>query len=190
MVNDMKYSSKSVAPVAPVSAKATAKAAASRREAEIQMVSTIGQQLNQMVETVCTAAVEARRIDMENLESSDKAAVLQSEGTTLVSLVESNNEAIASLWASVAPMATALLGQMVEVQATRAQAAKVSAEAELLNAQTRAEELKVKAVNAETERLKADTAFNRSETELERARVRARARAETPVNGVDVNEVW
>ena len=175
------------------SAAAAAKATSARRKAEIEMVNAIGANLNQMVETICSAAVESRRIDFEGLESSDKAAVLMAEGTTLVALVQSNNEALASMWQTMAPMASAFLGQMAQVQAVRAQARDTEAQASLLTAQTRAEEAKVKAANAETERIKAQAARKARYEAASAAAAAAKARsADNGVNsnGVDVNEVW
>ena len=148
----------------------------SRRKAEIQMVNAVGSQLNQMMSTICNAAVESRRVDMEGLESSDKAAVLQSEGTTLVALVQSNNEAISQMWESMGPMAAAFLGQMAQTEATRAEACAVSAQAELLNAQSRAREAKNSEFNAETERIKANALRERVGLERE-ARDEARDEA-------------
>ena len=156
MVKKMsKMSNKSAA---SASAKALAKAKAARRAAEVEMVQAIGNQINNALSILCSAVVESRRIDMEGLESGDKAQVLQSEGTTLVALVESNNEALASMWDSVAPMASMFLGQMAEVQATEAEAQLKRAEAELLNAETRAAEIEIKKTNSQTEALKAETA--------------------------------
>ena len=186
-------SSKSTVAIAP-SAKATAKAKAARRAAEVEMVQTIGSNLNQMVSTICEAVVESRKVDLEGLESSDKAEVLKHEGTTLVSLVESNNEAISAMWASVAPMVMGMMAQINDVQRVRADAAKISAEAELINAKSREKEAEIKEINANTERDKAETARMRAETELEAARERAAERAaakkDVPVNGVEANEVW
>ena len=133
-------------------------ASKSRRKAEIEMVNAIGGQVNAALSTLCTAAVESRRVDFEGLESKDRAAVLQSEGTTLVALVKSQNEMVASMWESMAPMAAAFLGQMAQTEATRAEAQSTEAAASLLNAETRKREVEVKADNAETERVKAETA--------------------------------
>ena len=141
-----------------------------RSKAEIEMVSAIGGQVNAALTTVCNAAVESRRIDFEGLESKDKAAVLMSEGTTLVALVQSQNEAVASMWESMAPMAAAFLGQMAQTEATRAEASLVSAQADLLNAETREREVEVKADNSATERLKAETARDTARDTAQEAR--------------------
>ena len=147
-------------------AKAAAKLAITRREAEIKMVDTIGAQINQMVSTVCTAVVESRRLDMDGLESKDKKDVLVHEGTTLVALVKSNNEVIVSLWDSMAPMAAAFLGRMAEARVIEAQAALRRAQTEAKQAEVeerlaeiREEELEVKRQNAATERRKAEAAY-------------------------------
>ena len=145
--------------------KKSIKSDVARREQEIQMVSAIGANINQMVSTICEAAIECRRIDFEGLESSDKAEVLKAEGTTLVALVESNNEALASMWASVAPMAAQFLGHLAQARATEAQARATEAQANLLTAQIRAKEAEVKETNAQTERLKAEAARIRAEAE-------------------------
>lgn len=186
------------------SAAVAAKAAAARRKADIEMVNAVGSQLNQMVSTICEAAVESRRIDFENLESKDRAAVLMSEGTTLAAIVESNNQVVIEGLKAAAPMLAAFLGQALstmdkrieKVDAPRAQADLLRSEADERNSLTREVEAQNSKFNAETERQKTDIARMRAEIELEAAweraasRRKAREQTDTEVNGINANDVW
>ena len=152
---------------------AVAATSASRRKAEIEMVNAIGNQVNQMVSTICSAAVESRRIDFEGLESKDRADVLKSEGTTLVALSKSADETIVALWEASAPMVAQVLSAMAASRGVEANARLIEAQADMVRAETEAkqaevedrlaeireQELEVKIKNAETEALKAEAAY-------------------------------
>lgn len=145
---------------------------------KVEVVNSLGTQANQAVSTIASAIVESRRIDMEGLESSDKAEVLKAEGTTLVQLVESNNQVLVEGAKAIAPLLATFLGQMVQVESVRAEARLNDSQANLLNAESRAKEAEVKVVNAETERIKAEAARMRAEAELKAAREREASRRE------------
>ena len=178
--------------------------AAARLKAQVELIEAAGDQINSGLSILCNSIVQARKADMEGLESQHKAQVLMHEGTTSREIIESNLETLETVFQASFPLVSvyaerflSLAEKQAEAESTNAQAQLEYAQAALLTAQARKEEARIKAMNARTERMKAEklrSPLEEVELEAERERSKSRRKAAAEAQwgggGPDDEEVW